>query len=133
MGILLGEVGLPSVGGLQRIPSAFVFPQPGPLSPEEQGPGAEEHRTENEKRAPNKVRVRVFGKLRGQDLNLRPLGYEPNELPDCSTPQAIFSEQLVKCQFFRLEFAGFSGVRRHRHRHRRHPSHRCGGQVRRWE
>src|SRR5581483_6196351 len=24
--------------------------------------------------------------LRGQDLNLRPLGYEPNELPDCSTP-----------------------------------------------
>jgi hypothetical protein len=24
--------------------------------------------------------------LRGQDLNLRPLGYEPNELPGCSTP-----------------------------------------------
>ncbi len=24
--------------------------------------------------------------LRGQDLNLRPLGYEPNELPNCSTP-----------------------------------------------
>ena len=24
--------------------------------------------------------------LRGEDLNLRPLGYEPNELPDCSTP-----------------------------------------------
>ena len=24
---------------------------------------------------------------RGQDLNLRPLGYEPNELPDCSTPR----------------------------------------------
>ena len=23
--------------------------------------------------------------LREQDLNLRPLGYEPNELPDCST------------------------------------------------
>ena len=23
--------------------------------------------------------------LRGKDLNLRPLGYEPNELPDCST------------------------------------------------
>ena len=25
--------------------------------------------------------------MRGKDLNLRPLGYEPNELPDCSTPQ----------------------------------------------
>jgi hypothetical protein len=24
--------------------------------------------------------------LRGLDLNQRPLGYEPNELPDCSTP-----------------------------------------------
>ena len=25
--------------------------------------------------------------LRGQDLNLRPRGYEPRELPDCSTPR----------------------------------------------
>ncbi len=24
---------------------------------------------------------------RGRDLNPRPLGYEPNELPDCSTPR----------------------------------------------
>ncbi len=30
----------------------------------------------------------TFGKwLRGRDLNPRPLGYEPNELPDCSTPR----------------------------------------------
>src|SRR5690242_3575157 len=27
------------------------------------------------------------GWLRGVDLNHRPLGYEPNELPGCSTPQ----------------------------------------------
>jgi hypothetical protein len=26
--------------------------------------------------------------LRGLDLNQRPLGYEPNELPGCSTPQS---------------------------------------------
>ena len=32
---------------------------------------------------------RVFQRnwLRGRDLNPRPLGYEPNELPDCSTPR----------------------------------------------
>ena len=34
-----------------------------------------------------KTRMRgVFGWLRGLDLNQRPLGYEPNELPGCSTP-----------------------------------------------
>ena len=27
--------------------------------------------------------------LRGQDLNLRPSGYEPDELPDCSTPRKV--------------------------------------------
>jgi hypothetical protein len=33
--------------------------------------------------------------LRGQDLNLRPLGYEPNELPDCSTPRQVPSGEAA--------------------------------------
>jgi hypothetical protein len=34
--------------------------------------------------------------LRGKDLNLRPLGYEPNELPDCSTPHNYTSLEVIE-------------------------------------
>ena len=33
-------------------------------------------------------------KLRGQDLNLRPSGYEPDELPGCSTPRRYKSDMV---------------------------------------
>src|SRR5262249_46350257 len=36
---------------------------------------------------PEPLPVRGQFKWRGQDLNLRPRGYEPRELPDCSTPR----------------------------------------------
>ena len=36
--------------------------------------------------------------LRGVDLNHRPLGYEPNELPDCSTPQIDHSSGVQQGQ-----------------------------------
>ena len=36
--------------------------------------------------------------LRGGDLNPRPLGYEPNELPDCSTPRQTPHRRDVSVQ-----------------------------------
>ena len=45
--------------------------------------------------------------LRGKDLNQRPSGYEPDELPGCSTPRYVevglcirFKSVLVKHYFF---------------------------------
>jgi hypothetical protein len=38
--------------------------------------------------------------LRGQDLNLRPSGYEPDELPDCSTPRQRRGRTVQKFGIF---------------------------------
>ena len=41
-----------------------------------------------------KKEIRLDKWWRGEDLNFRPSGYEPDELPDCSTPRHIHSIHL---------------------------------------
>src|SRR5580698_11287640 len=47
------------------------------------------------------------GWLRGVDLNHRPLGYEPNELPDCSTPRIHHNNRIPERQTARSQIARF--------------------------
>jgi hypothetical protein len=47
--------------------------------------------------------------LRGVDLNHRPLGYEPNELPDCSTPHFDHSNRAECRQTLRGRRVGALG------------------------
>ena len=42
--------------------------------------------TGDKKGSPENPETLVLSQLRGLDLNQRPSGYEPDELPDCSTP-----------------------------------------------
>ena len=41
-------------------------------------------------------------KLRGQDLNLRPSGYEPDELPDCSTPRQLTYYSIIYNKYWNI-------------------------------
>ena len=49
----------------------------------------------------------------GQDLNLRPSGYEPDELPDCSTPRLMRESYIIlKCCAAHRPPPGFDAPRR---------------------
>ena len=41
----------------------------------------------------------MLQKLRGKDLNQRPPGYEPDELPDCSIPRCELIKMAQKLGF----------------------------------
>src|SRR5579871_941896 len=60
-----------------------------------------------------KLLIRKGFWLRGVDLNHRPLGYEPNELPDCSTPHSHRNVQrgLGQCRVpFLSGGPGYNGI-----------------------
>src|SRR5207237_1521932 len=58
--------------------------------------------------------------LRGQDLNLRPLGYEPNELPGCSTARQRVNYRLSGGRIVPgFTFGGLGTVDQFDQRHRR--------------
>ena len=45
------------------------------------------------------INYRHGGWLRGRDLNSRPSGYEPDELPGCSTPRHNYVDLMVGSKF----------------------------------
>ena len=50
--------------------------------------------------------------LRGQDLNLRPSGYEPDELPDCSTPRPFRRIAILAASDGKGQLSASLGCRR---------------------
>ena len=48
---------------------------------------------------------RFYSSLRGEDLNLRPSGYEPDELPGCSTARqgGVKYSRRMNCQALRID------------------------------
>src|SRR5215831_14720242 len=57
--------------------------------------------------------------LRGRDLNPRPLGYEPNELPDCSTPRQRKTDYIRLPRRANLNLLKTESLQERRQRRRR--------------
>ena len=49
----------------------------------------------------NNFSIHCYSWWRGKDLNLRPSGYEPDELPGCSTP--LLEEKMKDIDFLERE------------------------------
>jgi SAM-dependent methyltransferase len=64
-----------------------------PVHRDHHGQRHDENRFQRKKGCPRLTGATLFNKWRGQDSNLRPRGYEPRELPGCSTPRQVGRER----------------------------------------